>query len=124
EKAPATDPGAGIDPRAISPAPSSPPTPLPRQEETPRRRGWLGRMLHPFSSGATPQYKDPKVRGLSLQLQVSPQPVKLSEVRQLQIRVTLINTGKRAVELNFPNDQRIEIYLTNSSGLILTKWSD
>ena len=124
EKAPATDPGAGIDPRAISPAPSSPPTPLPKQEETPRRRGWLGRMLHPFSSGATPQYKDPKIRGLSLQLQVSPQTVKLSEIRQLQIKVTLINISKRAVELNFPNDQRIEIYLTNSSGLVLTKWSD
>ncbi len=80
---------------------------------TPQKRGWLSRMLHPFSSARIPQYKDPKLRGLALDLQITPQTVKLSEVRQLGIKLTLTN----------PN-QRIEIYLMNSAEQILTKWSD
>ncbi len=94
----------------------------PGLEPTPRKRGWFGRMLHP--SAPAPQYKDPKVRGLALLLQVSPQTVKLSEVRQLEVKVRLTNQSKKAIELNFPSDQRIEIYLMNSAGIVLTKWSD
>jgi len=45
------------------------------------RRGWLGRLLHPFSSEPIPKYKNPKLRGLTLDLQITPQTVKLSEVR-------------------------------------------
>jgi CHASE2 domain-containing sensor protein len=81
-------------------------------------------MLHPFSSTPAPEWKDPKVRGLQLELQISPQPVKLSEVRQLRIKVTLTNHSKKGIELDFPNDQRIEIYLMNSAEIVLTKWSD
>jgi len=91
---------------------------------TPRRRGWLSRILHPFSPDVIPQYKDPRLRGLSLDLQITPQTVKLSEVRQLGIKVTLANLSKRPVPLDFPTNQRIEIYLRNSAGDILTKWSD
>src|SRR5438876_632152 len=91
---------------------------------TPRRRGWLGRILHPFSPEVVPQYKNPKLRGLALDLQITPQTVKLSEVRQLGIKVTLANLSKRPVALDFPTNQRIEIYLINSAGDILTKWSD
>ncbi|MDB6147718.1 MAG: hypothetical protein JWO45_1382 [Spartobacteria bacterium] len=89
-----------------------------------QKRGWMSRVIHPFSSTRTPAYKDPKLRGLDLQLQISPQPVKLSETRQIEIKVTLTNKSKRAVELTFPTDQRIEIYLLNSAEAILTKWSD
>ena len=32
--------------------------------------------------------------------------------------------SKRPVELQFPNEQRIEIYLFNSTERVLTKWSD
>src|SRR6058998_4101957 len=91
---------------------------------TPRRRGWLSRILHPFSPEVVPQYKDPRLRGLALDLQITPQTVKLSEVRQLGIKVTLANLSKRPVALDFPTNQRIEIYLVNSAGDILTKWSD
>ena len=75
------------------------------------------------SSGA-PSYKDPRLRGLLLDLKLSPQPVKLSEVRQLEVKVTLTNVSKRAVILDFPTDQRLEIYLRNSADEILTKWTD
>src|SRR5918911_952691 len=89
-----------------------------------RKRGWLGRILHPFSPNVVPQYKDPRLRGLSLDLQITPQTVKLSEVRQLSVKVSLSNVSKRPVTLDFPTSQRLEIYLVNSAGNILTKWSD
>jgi hypothetical protein len=91
----------------------------------PAKRGWMGRILHPFSSGSQmPDYSDPRLRGLVLRLELSPQPVKLSEVRLLDVKVTLTNLSKRPVELQFPNEQRIEIYLLNSTERVLTKWSD
>ena len=95
------------------------PTPTPA-----RGRGWLGRLLHPFSPEAVPQYKDARLRGLTVDLQITPQTIKLSEVRQLGITLTLANISKRPVTLDFPTNQRIEIYLMNSEGNILTKWSD
>ena len=95
------------------------PTPTPT-----RKRGWLGRMLHPFSPNIVPQYKDPRLYGLALDLQISPQTVKLSEVRQLNVKLTLANLSKRPVTLDFHTTQRIEIYLTNSAGDVLTKWSE
>jgi hypothetical protein len=91
----------------------------------PPKRGWLGRMLHPFSSGSRlPEYNDPRLRGLVMRLELSPQPVKLSEVRLLDVKVILTNMSKRPIELQFPNEQRIEIYLLSSIERVLTKWSD
>ena len=98
------------------------PEPGVQPEATASKRNWLSRMLHP--SPRLPQYKDQKLRGLELQLQFSPQPLKLSETRQMEVKVVLTNRGKRAIELNFPTDQRIEIYLRNSAEQILTKWSE
>jgi hypothetical protein len=98
------------------------------EEATPtttvRKRNWLGRLFHPFSSNALPQYKDPRLRGLTLDLLVTPQIINLSELRQLQIKLTLTNQSKRPVTLEFPTDQRIEIYLRNSAEIVLTKWTD
>ena len=96
-------------------APTSTPT---------RKRGWLSRILHPFSPEVVPQYKDPRLRGLALDLQITPPTVKLSEVRQLGVKVTLANLSKRPAPLDFPTNQRIEIYLMDSAGNILAKWSD
>ena len=96
-------------------------TPMPTPA---RKRGWLSRVLHPFSPNIVPQYKDSRLRGLALDLQITPQTVKLSEVRQLSVKVTLANLSKRPATLDFPTSQRIEIYLMNSAGEVLTKWSD
>jgi hypothetical protein len=89
-----------------------------------RKRGWLSRLLRPFSPDAVRQFKDVRLRGLGLDLQITPQTVKLSEVRQLGVKVTLSNLSKRPITLDFPTNQRIEIYLMNSAGDILTRWSD
>jgi hypothetical protein len=89
------------------------------------KRGWLGRVLHPFSSKEKiPQYKNPKLSGLLLAVELPLEPVKLSEVRQLPVRVLLTNRGDHAVELNFPSEQRFEILLHDAAGQVVTRWSD
>ncbi len=108
-----------------SPTPSLTPPPTPQPKA--KKRGWLNRIFHPFGGSSKrelPEYKNPKLRGLVLDLQISPQTIKLSEIRQLEVKLTATNLGKRAVELDFLNDQRIEIYLMNSAEIILTRWSD
>src|SRR6202171_1511163 len=81
-------------------------------QPTPQKRGgWFTRMLHPFQSSPAPNYKDARLRGLVLDLKLSPQPVKLSEVRQLEIKITLTNVSKRAGALGFPTERCTEIPL-------------
>jgi hypothetical protein len=112
----ALTPGASV--LAQDPAAGSSSSPAPRS--------WISRLVHPFSSSGQrlPSYKDPRLRGLTLQVQVSPQPVKLSEVRQLEVKASLISKAKNPIALDFPTDQRVEIYLMTSEGALLTKWSD
>ena len=89
------------------------------------KRGWLGRLFHPFSSSEKiPEYKDAKLRGLVLEVELPEGAIKLSEVRQLPVRITLTNRGERGVELSFPSEQRIEILLHDYAGQVVTRWSD
>lgn len=89
------------------------------------KRSWLNRMFHPFgSSEKIPQYKNPKIRGLALTVEVPSEPVKLSEIRQLPVHVVLTNRGDRAVEMVFPTEQRIEILLHDANGRVVTRWSE
>jgi hypothetical protein len=101
------------------------PTPAPITTTTMKKRGFLSRMMHPFSStDVLPKYANRKLRGLILNLQVSPQPVRLSEVRQMEVKVTVTNLGNYMINLEFPTDQRIEVQLLNSADAVLTKWSE
>ena len=101
------------------------PTATPITTTTMQKRGLFGRMFHPFSSSEVlPKYNDRKLRGLILDLQVSPQPLRLSEIRQMQVTVTVTNRGNHMIQLDFPTDQRIEVQLLNSGDVALTKWSE
>jgi hypothetical protein len=89
------------------------------------KRSWFGRLTHPFgSSEKLPTYKNPKIRGLLLTVELPSEPLKLAEVRQLPVHIILSNRGDRAVELIFPTEQRIEILLHDSSGGVVTRWSE
>jgi hypothetical protein len=91
---------------------------------TPEKRSWFSR-LNPFSrSEKLPEYKDPALRGLVVTLELSPQPIKLSEMRQMDVKVRITNKAKKPVTLEFPNAQRFEILLKNSAEQVLTTWSD
>jgi Intracellular proteinase inhibitor len=119
--APETTPSATTSSVPVTPVPTT--TPI--TTTTLQKRGFFGRILHPFSSSEVlPKYNDRKLRGLILDLQVSPQPVRLSEVRQMQIKVTVTNLGNHMIPLEFPTDQRIEVQLLNSADAVLTKWSE
>jgi intracellular proteinase inhibitor BsuPI len=97
---------------------------MPAQTPAPKR-GFLGRVLHPFGhSGKIPTYNNPKLTGLQLSIDLPEEPIKLTEMRQLPVTVRLTNLGKRAVELSFPSEQRIEILLHDSSGRVVTRWSE
>ena len=88
------------------------------------KRSWFSR-LNPFrSSERLPDYNDPTIRGLVMTVELAPNPLKLSEVRQMDVRVRLTNKSKRPITLEFPTSQRFEIYLRNSAETILTTWSD
>jgi hypothetical protein len=120
----------GITPEP-SPSPSLAPSAAPAATATPittttlQKRGLIGRIFHPFSSSEVlPKYNDRGLRGLVLDLQVSPQPVRLSEVRQMEVKVTVTNMGNHMITLDFPTDQRIEVQLLDSGAAVLTKWSE
>jgi hypothetical protein len=101
------------------------PTATPITTSTLQKRGLFGRILHPFSSTEVlPKYNDRRLRGLVLDLQVSPQPVRLSEIRQIEVKLTATNRGTHMITLEFPTDQRIEVQLLNSADSVLTKWSE
>ena len=100
-------------------------TPAPMTTTTMKKRSFFSRMMHPFSSSEVlPKYANRKLNGLILNLEVSPQPVRLSEVRQLEVKVNVSNLGDHLVTLEFPTDQRIEVQLINSGDTVLTKWSE
>src|SRR5262245_34174428 len=106
-------------------SPTPVPTAKPKTTTTLQKRGFFGRVMHPFSSSdVLPKYSDKKLRGLVLDLQVSPQPVRLSEVRQMEVKLTVNNMGTHMIQLDFPTDQRIEVQLLNAADAILSKWSE
>ena len=106
-------------------AANAPATPTPITTTTMQKRGVIGRVFHPFSSGdVLPKYNDKRLRGLVLDLQVSPQPVRLSEVRQIEVKLTVTNKAAHVIQLDFQTDQRIEIQLLNAGDVVLTKWSE
>ncbi|CAN5542751.1 hypothetical protein BH20VER1_BH20VER1_01880 [soil metagenome] len=91
------------------------------------RRSLIGRIFNPFGWGTgerLPEYKDARLRGLVLSLALPEQPIRLSETRQMDVRVRLTNRSKRPVTLEFADSQRIEIFLRNTAEQVLTTWSD
>jgi hypothetical protein len=61
---------------------------------------------------------------LALEMQLDPQPLKLSEARQIHVTVVLRNKSKKFVGLEFPTTQRIEVLIRDKAGRVITKWSD
>ncbi|HEV3410775.1 MAG TPA: BsuPI-related putative proteinase inhibitor, partial [Chthoniobacterales bacterium] len=86
-------------------------------EPTPEKRSWFSRLFG--RRDRLPEYKDPRLNGLVLSVKLSPQPIKLSEMRQMDVQVTLANRSRRPITLEFPNSQRFEIYLRSSTEKIL-----
>jgi hypothetical protein len=104
------------------------PMALPAAEEapvpTPKPSMW-NRMLHPFG-GSKP--KEPKERAtnfrqLEMGLLVEPNPVKISDNRQIKVTLTLTNKGGKMAQLDFPTSQRVEVLLKAKDGKTIEQWS-
>jgi hypothetical protein len=63
-------------------------------------------------------------RKLSMSMALDPMAVKLPETRSVRVSVTVVNTGKEPVQLDFPNTQRIEVLLKSEGGKVIAKWSE
>ena len=42
----------------------------------------------------------------------------------MDVKVTVTNMANHMIQLDFPNDQRIEIQLLSAGEVVLTKWSE
>ncbi len=96
--------------------------------------GLLGRMwdstqrLNPLHRELKPremkQAQPPNLRAIAPSLSVEPPAPKLAEVRLVQVRLQLLNRGKRMVRLDFPTSQRIDVVVKDATGKIVEQWSE
>ena len=78
------------------------------------------------SAAEKPSYAGlkPSSQGLVLEMKSAPDPLKLGEVRQINVTMILRNVSKKTVTLKFPTTQIIEILLRDpNSGQVLSQWS-
>ncbi len=82
----------------------------------------------PFTHHESPKTKAGaailRTRTFALQMQLSPQPVKLSDMRQVDVRIRLENISKKYVQLEFPTTQRFEILVSDENGKLIDQWSE
>jgi hypothetical protein len=85
----------------------------------------LNRLLHPFGGSKGKETKD-KATGfkqLEMGVLVDPNPVKLSDNRQIKVTLRLTNRGGKLVQLEFPTSQRVEVLLKSKDGKTIEQWS-
>ncbi|MDQ3621473.1 MAG: BsuPI-related putative proteinase inhibitor [Verrucomicrobiota bacterium] len=87
-----------------------------------KKPGLVSRFLNLFRGGK-PKKGEWSETQLSVALTIEPQPVRLSETRLLKVTLTLINTSKKLVQLEFPTSQRIEVLLKTRDGKLVEQWS-
>ena len=63
-------------------------------------------------------------RQIEVSMDVSPLPVSLSQTRQLEVVLKLLNRSKKVVQLEFPTTQRIEVLIRDGGGRMITQWSE
>jgi hypothetical protein len=115
--------------------PAATPTPTPKPSLFHRLTHPLEGTDVPKSSGGkkgkdkgkddAPVDKGPVVsmHGIELGLLVDPETVKVPDVRQIKVTLTLTNRAKKMQQLDFPTTQRIEVLLKNKDGKMLEQWS-
>ena len=85
---------------------------------------------HPKDTGASATASAAKTRhtanasGLELEIKVSPDPIKLGEVREISVNVIVRNVSSHPATLKFPTAQILEIALRDvQTDTIVSKWS-
>ncbi len=75
-------------------------------------------------SGPRPNEAAAKWKQLAMTVRLEPQPLSLSETRQLKVTLQLVNKGGKLVQLDFPTTQRIEVLVRNGAGKMIEQWSE
>jgi hypothetical protein len=88
---------------------------------TPKPNLWH-RLTHPFGSKPKAE-KGVKSGQLEMSIVVDPNPVKLSDNRQLKVTLTLTNRGGKLTQLEFPTSQRVEVLVKTQDGKTIEQWS-
>jgi hypothetical protein len=60
----------------------------------------------------------------ALVLSVEPSDFSLSQTSELDVSLRITNAKKNEIEINYPNDQRLEVLTKNSSGNVIARWSE
>lgn len=58
-----------------------------------------------------------------LYLSITPAEISLAQVSELDVTLKISNEEKKMIELLYPNDQRLEILTKDSSGKVISRWS-
>jgi len=93
-------------------------TPTPKPSILKRWMKTLGVSKDPSNTTAT------GFKGLEIGLEADPSQIKVSEVKQIKVTVTLANRGKKIAQLEFPTSQRIEVLVKSKEGKTIEQWSE
>jgi intracellular proteinase inhibitor BsuPI len=93
-------------------------------EEQPKKPGIISRVMNVFHGKKQDDKAAAKSKNFSIAVQVAPQPLKLSDTRQVAVTVVLTNKSKKFVQLEFPTTQRIEVLIRDRTGKLVTQWSE
>lgn len=63
-------------------------------------------------------------RNLTMTMKLDPAQVRLPDTRAVDVNVTVVNTGRTAVHLEFPSSLRVEVVVKDEHGKIVSRWSD
>ena len=75
--------------------------------------GMFGSLKHDRQSESAP-----------MTLNVDPSEFSLSQTPELDVSLKLSNARKKEIELLYPDNQRLEILTKDSSGTIISRWSE
>jgi hypothetical protein len=108
-------------PLAAASAADSTPKPTPQPS-------LLWRLLHP-TGGAKAKEHETEIKGthfkhLGLAISIEPKILKLSEIHEFKVMLTLVNRGPQLVQLEFPTSQRIEVVIKTKAGKMVEQWSE
>jgi hypothetical protein len=100
--------------------------PLFAEEETAAsptpRPGIFHRMVNIFHKDKKDDQGKKKADDLTMD--ISPQPLKLSQSHEIQVTIKLTNNSGKIEQFDFPTTQRIEVLLRNETGKLVTQWSE
>jgi hypothetical protein len=91
--------------------------------ETTKRVATRAYSYVPFTGSAEAE-GETRAKNLTFKMELEPKEIKLSDVRQISVKISLQNTSRRFTQLQFPTTQRIEILVRDDQGRLVTQWSE